>query len=64
MQVNDIHVAGKPDVFKPGFPEELRNHIHTIWNDPEQSIAVAEEKTGRFAVLPYCITLTGRKARS
>ena len=55
MQVNDIHVAGKPDAFKPGFPEELRNHIHTIWNDPEQSIAVAEEDgtIGGFAVLHH-----------
>ena len=40
-QVNDLHVAGKPDVFKPGFGEELRNFIHVIWNDPEQDIVVA-----------------------
>jgi ribosomal protein S18 acetylase RimI-like enzyme len=54
-QVNDIHVAGKPDVFKPGFDEVLQNHIYTIWNDPEQSIAVAE-KDGvicGFAVLHH-----------
>lgn len=54
-QVNDIHVAGKPDVFKPGFDEVLQNHIYTIWNDPEQSIAV-EEKDGvicGFAVLHH-----------
>ncbi len=41
-QVNDLHVAGKPDVFKPGFPDELRDFIHVIWNDPAQDIAVAE----------------------
>ena len=41
-QVNDLHVAGKPDVFKPGFHEELRDYIHTIRNDPEQSIVVAQ----------------------
>ena len=55
MQVNALHVAGKPDVFKPGFPEELRDHIHTIWMDPEQAIAVAE-KDGYvcgFAVLHH-----------
>lgn len=39
-QVNDIHVAGKPDVFKPGFSKELRDHIYTIWNDPEQKIVI------------------------
>ena len=24
-QVNDLHVAGRPDIFKPGFSEELRD---------------------------------------
>ena len=41
-QVNDLHVAGKPDVFKPGFSDELRDHLRTIWNDPRQEIVVAE----------------------
>ena len=41
-QVNDLHVAGKPEVFKPGFCEELRNYVHAIFHDPEQRIAVAE----------------------
>ena len=41
-QVNDLHVAGKPDVFKPGFPEELQDFIQVIWNDPERDIVVAE----------------------
>ena len=34
-QVNDLHVAGRPDIFKPGFSEELKNHLFTIWNDHE-----------------------------
>lgn len=42
-QVNDIHIAGKPDVFKPGFGEELQEHIKDIWNDPEQEVVVADE---------------------
>jgi len=42
-QVNDIHVEGKPDVFKPGFGQELRDFIKVIWNDPEQEIVVAED---------------------
>ena len=41
-QVNDIHVEGKPEVFKPGFGEELRDFVNVIWNDPEQEIVVAE----------------------
>lgn len=41
-QVNDLHVEGKPDVFKAGFNDELFNHIYDIWNDPEQEIVVAD----------------------
>ncbi len=41
-QVNEVHVKGKPDVFKPGFCDELRDHIYAIWLDPRQRIAVAE----------------------
>ena len=55
MQVNAIHVAGKPEVFKPGFPEELRNYIYAIHKDPEQFITVAV-KDGTicgFAVLHH-----------
>ena len=54
-QVNDLHVAGKPEVFKPGFSQELRDHIYTIWNDPEQDIAVAEldRRVCGFAVLHH-----------
>ena len=40
MQVYVLHAAGKSDVFKPGFHEEVRNYIHTIWNDPEQTILI------------------------
>ena len=55
MQVNALHVAGKPNVFKPGFPEELRNYIYAIRNDPEQSIVVAvkDEYVCGFAVLHH-----------
>ncbi len=54
-QVNALHVAGKPEVFKPGFGAELREHIRTIWNDPEQEIVVAEREgfLCGFAVLHH-----------
>lgn len=42
-QVNDIHVTGKSEVFKPGFSNELQDFIKVIWNDPEQEIVVAEK---------------------
>ena len=41
-QVNDIHVEGKPEIFKAGFNDDLRDHIYTIWNDPRQEIVVAD----------------------
>lgn len=41
-QVNDLHVAGRPDIFKPGFSEELANHVYTIFSDPEQKIVICE----------------------
>lgn len=40
-QVNDVHVAGKPEVFKPGFSQEMKDVIIDIWNDPQQEIVVA-----------------------
>ena len=43
-QVNDIHVAGRPDIFKPGFNEELKNFIFEVWNDAAKGIVVAEEE--------------------
>ena len=54
-QVNDIHVEGKPDVFKPGFGQELRDFVKVIWNDPEQEIVVAEDDGAicGFAVLHH-----------
>ena len=42
-QVNDLHVAGKPEIFKPGFCDELRNYIYVIFADPRQKIVVADQ---------------------
>ncbi len=56
-QVNDLHVAGKPEVFKPGFPPELRDYIRVIFADPDQWILVAEEdgEICGFAVLHHIV---------
>ncbi|MBQ8093070.1 MAG: GNAT family N-acetyltransferase [Clostridia bacterium] len=54
-QVNDLHVAGKPDVFKPGFEDSLRDYIFEIQEDPRKKIVVAD-LDGRicgFAVLNH-----------
>ena len=54
-QINDIHVKGKPEIFKEGFNNELRDYIYTIRNDPEQQIIVAESEgiICGFAVLHH-----------
>ena len=56
-QVNDLHVAGRPDVFKPGFSEELKNFLFVMWRDPEYEIVV-DERDGEicgFAVLHHIV---------
>ena len=54
-QVNELHVAGKPEVFKPGFCDDLRDYVRTIFHDPEQKIVVAAENgtVCGFAVLHH-----------
>lgn len=54
-QVNDLHVEGKPDVFKPGFNEELQNYVYYIFKDPEQKIVVADkdDEICGFAILHH-----------
>ena len=56
-QVNDLHVEGKPDVFKPGFGDELRDYIHEIWNDPNKEIIVADngDVICGFAIINHII---------
>ena len=54
-QVNDLHVAGKPEIFKEGFPEELRDYLYSIFSDPRKKIVVCQldEKLCAFAVLHH-----------
>ena len=40
-QVNDLHVAGRPDIFKPGFGEALRNHVYDAFDDAQTNVIVA-----------------------
>lgn len=45
-QVNALHVAGKPEVFRPGFSAELQEHVHTLLSAPGHAILVAEGEEG------------------
>lgn len=53
--VNDVHVEGRPDIFKPGFNEELRDYIYDIWAADNKDIIVAERDgvICGFACLQY-----------
>lgn len=53
MQVNELHVTGRPETFRPGFPPELADHVYTVFRDPDRDILVAEEEgeIRGFAVL-------------
>ena len=56
-QVNDLHVAGKPEIFRPGFCPELRDYLQVIREDPQKEIVVAEAdgKVCGFAVLNHIV---------
>lgn len=41
-QVNDIHVEGRPDIFKAGFGTELRDYAKILINGENTDILVAE----------------------
>ena len=41
-QVNDLHVAGRPDIFKSGFGEEMQNFAKVMLNGENSDIIVAE----------------------
>lgn len=47
-EVNDLHVQGRPDMFKPGFDRELQDHVDVYLNG-ENGYAAVEERDGAVA---------------
>lgn len=43
-QVNDIHVEGRPDLFKPGFGDEIRDYAKVMMNNDNSDIIVVERE--------------------
>ena len=41
-QVSALHAAGRPDIFKPGFCQELRDRAGELLRDEQSDILVAE----------------------
>lgn len=56
-QLNDLHVAGKPEIFRPGFTKELADYVYAIFDDPDKKIVVAERDSVvcGFAVLHHVV---------
>lgn len=56
-QVNEVHVNGRPDIFKPGFCEELKSHIYDMWGKEDKDIIVAERDgvICGFACVCFCV---------
>ena len=56
-QVNDIHVKGRPEIFKDGFRDELRDYIYEIFYDPQKKIVVCDNdgEICGFAVLNHVV---------
>ena len=42
-QVNDLHAQGAPEIFKAGFPDELRDYIYAVYLDPSKKIVVCDD---------------------
>ncbi len=53
--VNDVHVQGRPDMFRPGFNEALQNHVYEEFDDPNADIVVAvlDGEIAGFATVQY-----------
>lgn len=53
--VNELHVEGRPDIFRPGFTDELKNYIYQKF-DSENSDVIAALIDGTicgFAMVEY-----------
>lgn len=54
-QVNDLHVSGRPDIFRDGFVPELEQHIYERFDDPSSAVIAAfcEGTLCGFATVEY-----------
>lgn len=41
-QVSELHAAARPDIFKPGFPPFFADLIHSVFEDKDKPILVAD----------------------
>lgn len=53
--VNELHANGRPDIFRPGFCEELQQHAYQALDAPDADVIVActEDVPCGFAIVQY-----------
>ena len=54
-QVNDLHIQGRPDIFRPGFSPQLQQQVYAAFEDKNEAVIVAKlgNQIVGFAVLKY-----------
>lgn len=54
-EVNQLHVEGRPDIFVPGFPQQLADYLDVIFMQENGEVVVAEQdgEIIGFACLTY-----------
>ena len=55
QQVSELHAAGRPDIFRPGFCEALQQHVYQLFDAPGFDVLVAcvSETICGFAAVQY-----------
>lgn len=53
--VNELHAQGRPDFFRPGFCDALREHVYRMFDDPAYDVIVAccADTVCGFAAVQY-----------
>lgn len=54
-QVNEVHVKGRPDIFRDGFCKEFKDYIYKEWDHEKSDIivAIAKDKICGYAIIEY-----------
>ena len=53
--VSELHAEGRPDIFRPGFCEELQQRVYTLFDAPQYDVIVAclDGEICGFAIVQY-----------
>ena len=53
--VSELHAEGRPDIFRPGFCEELQQRVYTLFDAPQYDVIAAclDGELCGFAIVQY-----------